>query len=58
MRSNYIHTIKDETFESLDHLAILDLSYNMISTIHKNAFIGLEKVYSLALAGNYIYFIS
>ncbi len=49
---NFIQNIVPGTFEHLKNLLVLDLSYNRLTTLRQNTFIGLTSLLELSLIGN------
>ena len=49
-----LRTISDETFDGLDQLRRLDLSYNLLKTVNRAMFAPLSHLEALSLRGNQI----
>ena len=51
---NKLHTLIENAFDGFYKLRILNVSSNLISTVHVSAFTGLDQLFTLDLSSNYI----
>ena len=51
---NAIVVVPEDAFQNMQHLLLLDLSFNKIKTLYRNCFFGLRQLRQLNLHGNYL----
>ena len=51
---NAIVVVPEAAFQNMQHLLLLDLSFNKIKTLYRNCFFGLWQLRELNLHGNYL----
>ena len=54
LNHNAIVVVPEYAFQNMQHLLLLDLSFNKIKTLYRNCFFGLRQLRQLNLHGNYL----